>query len=210
MKYKIDLGVRGVGLQLLQLSKEDKDQLLNEELDEVYASYVSKYDFEFTIENLYLASYADRYELTITDENDDVVYESQDFGELIVHSDNITKDEEDEYKIKGWSFEGVSEDNYLVQIQTLKGIRYVGEFDLDEPFDESKLYVVPDSNIDDELMGDTVYPIDLYYQRGEGADIERDIIDLDLECDGDIQDYNTYLMSARDGNGWTDLKSEME
>ena len=36
MKYTISLGVRAKGFQLLELTEEEKDSLLEEELDEIF------------------------------------------------------------------------------------------------------------------------------------------------------------------------------
>lgn len=203
MKYTIELSVRGKGLQLLSLDEDEKNELLEEDLDEVYSDWIEKKDYDFDIESQYLMPQCDRFRLTIKDEDGNVVYET----ESVMDLKDRTAD--DDVEISGWEFEGVEDGIYLVRIQTIKGCYYTGEFELEEPFDENKLYIIRDTEINDELMGDDVFPIDrLYYQRGEEADIDTDAIDLDFDSDMGEQYFDTYLMEVEDGDCWTDLQND--
>ena len=82
----------------------------------------------------YLTSEVDRFYLTIKDENDNVVFESEDIDELLDR--NKTYDDDGEVQVKGWEFKDVDEGVYLARVQTIKGCFYAGEFELTEPFDE--------------------------------------------------------------------------
>ena len=65
--------------------------------------------------------------------------------------------------------------------------------------------------IDDELLGDYVYPTNvLYYQRGEGYDMNRDKIELDFEDDMGEQYFDTFLFKLEDKNVWLDLQKGRE
>lgn len=203
MKYFIELGFRGNGVQLIDLTEEEKNQLLLEEnLDDIYYEWVDNCGYNFELENIYLTPCVDRYSLTIRDEKDNVVYESDNFNDLI----DTTYDENGELHIKDWIFKGVKDGFYLTRIQTIKGCSYIGKFELNEPFDKNKLYVVQDQIIDDELLGDSVYPVIIYYQRGEGYDMKRDIINLDLEGDCGEQYWETHLFKLTNMYEWENLK----
>lgn len=197
MKYFIELGVRAQGLQLLQLTEDEKEQLLKEEnLDEVYYDFVEEREYCFTLEGYYLTTEVDRYSLVIRDENGNIVYDSEDVDDLL--SNDKTFDEDDEVQVKGWKFKGIENEDYLVRYQTIKGAGAQGEFELEEPFDKNKLYVVRDEYVDDDLMGDNVYPlITLYYQQGEGYDCVRDVIKLDYEGDNGEQYWDTYIYTKK-------------
>ena len=201
MKYRIDLGVRGEGLTLLQLTEEDKNQLLGENLEDVYFDWVNKYDWDFVLEKQYLTSYVDRFQLTVRDENNNIVYESESFYDLVDKTDN-------EYgEVLGWEFKGFKDGYYLTRTQVIKGCWWSTEFELNEPFDVNKLYILRDQEIDEELLGDSVYPIDtLYYQRGEGYDMNRDEIRLYLEDDMGEQYYDTFLYQLIEKNVWLNLQ----
>ena len=150
----------------------------------------------------YLTSNIDRYGLTIRDENNNIVYESESFYDLV----DRTYDEEDD-EIQGWNFKGFKTGYYLTHLQVIKGCFWTGEFELNEPFDVNKLYILRDQEIDEELLGDSVYPIDtLYYQRGEGYDMNRDEIRLYLEDDMGEQYYDTFLYQLIEKNVWLNLQ----
>jgi hypothetical protein len=208
MKYFIELGVRSNGVQLIKLTEDEKNELLNEDdLDDIYYDWVEKIDYDFELENYYLTPESDRYTLTIRDENDNIVYESDDVQDL----EDRTFDENGNIQVKGWKFEGVKDGYYLTRCQVIKGCWCTGEFELNEPFDKNKLYVIQDKQIDEDLLGDLVYPLfDLYYQNGEGYDISRDKIKLDLEEDCGEQYYETLLCMMDDGCCWTNLREELE
>ena len=154
----------------------------------------------------YLTSNIDRYGLTIRDENNNIVYESESFYDLV----DRTYDEEDD-EIQGWNFKGFKTGYYLTHLQVIKGCFWTGEFELNEPFDVTKLYILQDQVIDDGLLGDYVYPTNvLYYQRGEGYDMNRDKIELDFEDDMGEQYFDTFLFKLEDKNVWLDLQKGRE
>ena len=201
MKYKIELGVRGDGVQLLELTEDDKNQLLNKPLDDIYFDWVQKKDWNFSLECQYLTSNIDRYGLTIRDENNNIVYNSESFYDLVDKTDNECGG------VRGWYFKGYKPGYYLTRIQVIKGCLWTGEFELSEPFDVEKLYILQDQVIDEELLGDYVYPMNtLYYQRGEGYDMNRDKIELDFEDDMGEQYFETYLFKLISGNTWLNLQ----
>ena len=200
----MELGVRAKGVQLLEVTEEEKQELLGEDLDEVYLDWMERKEYEFALEGQYLMSTVDRFSLTIRDENDNIVYETENFEDLV---DKTYDDEEEEILVKGWKFQGIKDGNYLTRIQIIKGCWYTGEFELNEPFNKEKLYIVRDNKINDELLGDNVFPVDtLYYQRGEGYDINRDKILLDFESDYGEQYFNTYLYKLTERDWWHNLQ----
>lgn len=205
MKYKVEICVRGMGVQLLPLTEEEKDQLLGVDLDEVYEDWVEEKECDFYLEGVYLGYGCDRFGLTITDENGNVVFKTSDLYDLR----DLTYINEDGDSIKGWEFKGVDEGIYLTRTQTLKGVCHSGEFELDEPFDKDKLYIIQDTVINDELLGDDIFQSDvIYYQRGVEPSLEDDVICVDEGDDGDEQYHETYLMDVTEGDWWHDLNKD--
>ena len=207
-RYTVELGVRARGVQLLELTDDEKEELLDENLDEVYLDWVDKKEYGFALEAQYLTSEVDRFSLAITDENGDIVFETEDVEEFLERDKTYDEDEE---QVKGWEFKGFKDGFYLTRIQTIKGCWYTGEFELTEPFDEEKLYLVRDSQIDEELLGDYPYPLGvLYYQNGEGYDMNRDEILLDYDSDMGEQYYDTYLLKLVDTCWWQNLQESYD
>lgn len=206
MKYFIELGVSAKGVQLIELTEEEKNELLTEnDLNNVYYDWVDKCGNNFALENYYLTPYVDRYTLTIRDENDNVVYKSENVGDL----EDKTFDDDGEILVKGWKFEGIKDGYYLTRLQTIKGCWCGGEFEIEEPFDKNKLYVVQDKYIEEGLLGDSVYPLFvLYYQKGEGYDMSRDEIELEYDSDYGEQYFDTYLCKLRNLCWWIDLQKD--
>ena len=134
MKYTVELAARAQGVQLLEVTEEEKNELLEEDLNEVYTDLVQDKEYEFALEGKYLTPEADRFCLTIKDENDDIVFESEDIDELLDR--NKTYDDDGDVQVKGWEFTGVDDGIYLARVQTIRDCFYVGEFELTEPFDE--------------------------------------------------------------------------
>lgn len=201
MKYFIELSVRGRGLQLFPLTEDDKNELMNENLDEIYLDWVDKRDYAFEMDNQYLMRSCDRFYLSIKDENCNIVYEIDNPNNLV----DKTCDENGKY-IKGWHFDGVDDGIYLTRIQTIKGCYYTGEFELNEPFDKDKLYIVRDTQINDELLGDDVFPIDtIYYQQGESINLDNDRIDLDFDSDMGEQYFHTHILKVEERDYWTEI-----
>ena len=61
MKYFIEFGVRALGVQLIELTEEEKNVLLEEEnLNDVYYDWVEKCDYNFELEGYYLTPTSDR------------------------------------------------------------------------------------------------------------------------------------------------------
>lgn len=204
-KYTIEIAVRGKGVQLLELDEDEKDQLLDESLDDVYMDWIEEKDYEFYMEKIFLMPECDRFRLTIKDEDGNIVFETTDPKTL----NDYTMDEDDNPQVEGWKFVGVVDGIYLTRIQTLKGCYFTGEFELEDTFDVNKLYVLQSDEINDELMGNYVYSLDaIYYQRGEGFDTERDQIELEDESFAEEQYYDTYLMEVSDGDYWHNLQEE--
>lgn len=179
--YNILMNVRMYfGAQLMKLTEAETEQLMGEDLDEVYYDWIGEKNWQFDLESDYLTENVDGFELTITDEEGDTVYETDDFLDL---EDRTYPDEDSEEVAIGWEFKGVEPGVYLARIQENKGIYAEWKLELNEPFDETKLYIVQDQQLDDQpqlFYEDNVYPIALYYQRGEGYDLKRDKIHLEL------------------------------
>ena len=207
MKYNIEIEVRAHGVQLIKLTEEEKEQLLKEnDLDNVYGDWVNKCEYNFELEGRYLTPDVDRYYLTITDEDGENVFESEDVEDI---EDKTYNEEGEEIQVEGWTFEGVEDGFYLARLQTIRGCFCYGEFELDEPFDESKLYRVLDEKISDELLGDSVYPFfKLYYQQGEGYDMNRDQIDLEDDGCDEEQYWQTLLLKLENRDEWTNLRKK--
>ena len=67
--------------------------------------------------------------------------------------------------------------------------------------------MIQDITINDELLGDTVFPMGvLYYQKGDGYDVNRDEIQLDDEGSDEEQYYETHLYELTEGDWWHDLQ----
>ena len=204
MTYTIQLDVRDLHLRVWELNEEllKKASEYNslEELDRelMYDGVVSP-----LYEDSFITTDCDRFSFVVEDEDGEVVYEIDDLDEYL--DKDKTFDEEGEY-IEGYEFVGLREKNCdcLVSIVTEKGAGGSAELDLDEPFDPNKLYLIRSTKIDDELVGEDVYPIfGVYYQRGEGYDLERDIIDFDP--DGLFEEqYQNYIgiMKLEEGRYW--------
>lgn len=208
MKYFIELGVRGRGVELIELTEDEKNKLLKEKcLNDVYLDWVDECGYNFELERYFLTPNVDRFTLTIRDENNNVVYESEDVMEL----EDRTFDDDGECQVKGWTFDGVKDGYYLTRIQTIKGCWYEGEFEIDGTFDKDKLYVVQDKNIEEELLGDYVFPLGvIYYQKGDGYDMIRDEIELEFISDFGEQYWDTRLYKLRYKCSWTNLHKVKE
>lgn len=201
MKYSIELSVRAKGVQLSALNEEEKEELLEENLEDIYLDFIEGKDYEFYLAKQLLMKDCDRFLLIIKDEEGNVVYQEGNPKKLI----DLTCDDDGE-PIPEFKFNGVEDGTYLTRIQTIKGCNYSGEFELDEPFDADKLYIIRDTEIDDELMGDDVYPLDkIYYQRGESINLQNDMIELDIEEDMGEQYYKTYVMEVESRHFWTEI-----
>jgi len=202
MKYNIELSFRGTGVIGIKLTEEEKDELLNQDLEEVYMDWCEKKGFEYDFEYTFLTENTDRYLLTIKDEADNVVYESEDVKDLL-KNDKTWEIEDFDYEMQG------EEDGYyLLDIPTIKGCFYTGELDIDGEFDPSKLYVVQSDRINDELTGDTMYPITLYYQKEETPNLDNDMVYMEFESDLGEQYWDIYLMKLEYGDEWQNLKRE--
>lgn len=207
MKYTIYLSARSKGLQLLNLTEDEKNELLKEEsLDSVYLDWVEKKDEEYTLEGEFLCSDVDRYYLSVEDEEGNTVYESEEVDDLL-DNDRTYLDEDLEETIEGYEFVGIGDGFYLVRMQVIKGCSYTCELEIEEPFDATKLYVIRDMFVNDELMGDTVFPITaVYYLRGNTPDPTTDNLDWDYDGDHEEQYYDTYLYEVSDKDYWNCLK----
>ncbi len=203
MKYKIELGFRGTGVKGLKLTEEEKDELLEvDDLEEVYDDWLEKKDYEFDFEYTFLTENTDRYQLTVKDENDNIVYQSDNVKDLL-KNDKTWDIEDFDYEMKG------EEDGYyLLDIPTIKGCWYLGDLEIDGDFDPEKFYVIQDDHISDELIGDTMYPIVLYYQKGEKPNLENDKIEMEFESDCGEQYWDIYLMELEYGDEWHNLLDE--
>lgn len=204
MTYTIQLDVRDSHLRVWELNEEllKKASEYNslEELDRelMYDGVVTP-----LYEDSFITRACDRFSLVVEDEDWETVYELEDLDEYL--SKDKTFNEEGE-TIKGFEFEGLKGKNCdcLVSLVTEKGAGGTADLELDEPFDPDKLYIIRSTKIDDELVGEDVYPIfGVYYQRGEGYDLERDIIDFDP--DGLFEEqYQNYIgiMKLEEGRYW--------
>lgn len=205
MNYKIFLDVRDLHVRVWELNEEllekvnEYDNL--EELD-------SRLMFEGEdplYEDSFITNDCDRFSFKVEDEEDNIVYELEDLDEYL--DKDKTFDDEGEC-LEGFEFDGLGDKDCdcLVSIVTEKGAGGSAELELEEPFDPDKLYLIRSTKIDDELVGDDVYPIfGVYYQRGEGYDLERDIIDFDP--DGLFEEqYQNYIgiMKLEEGRYWSE------
>ena len=203
MIYKIQLDVRDLHLRVWELD----DELLKkvneyDSLEEMDRGLMYEGE-EPLYEDSFITSECDRFSFVVEDEDGEVIYEIDDLDEYL-NKDKTFDDEGDE--VNGYKFVGLREKNCdcLVSIVTEKGAGGSAELELEEPFDPDKLYLIRSTKIDDELVGEDVYPIfGVYYQRGEGCDLERDIIDFD--ADGLFEEqYQNYvgIMKLEEGRYW--------
>ena len=203
MIYKIQLDVRDLHLRVWELD----DELLKkvneyDSLEEMDRGLMYEGE-EPLFEDSFITSECDRFSFVVEDEDGEVIYEIDDLDEYL-DKDKTFDDEGDE--VNGYKFVGLREKNCdcLVSIVTEKGAGGSAELELEEPFDPDKLYLIRSTKIDDELVGEDVYPIfGVYYQRGEGCDLERDIIDFDP--DGLFEEqYQNYvgIMKLEEGRYW--------
>ena len=192
-KYTIEISLWAKGVQLLDVTEEEKDELSEEDLNDVFYDWASKYDYDFYYERQFICPDTEYFELVVKDEEDNVVYETQCVSDL---SDKTDEDKSREFK-------GVKEGYYLARVQNLKGMFFCGELELNEPFDADKLYLVQDSKLDSEFISEPLYPLGyIYYQQGEGYDSSRDEVWLDNEGDMRETDCRTTLFDAVNGNEW--------
>ena len=209
MTYTIQLDVRDLHLRVWELNEEllKKAHEYNslEELDRelMYDGVVSP-----LYEDSFITRVCDRFSLVVEDDDWETVYELEDLDEYL--SKDKTFNEEGE-TIKGFEFKGLKGKSCdcLVSLITEKGAGGTADLELEEPFDPDKLYIIRSSQIDDELIGDDVYPIfGLYYQRGEGYDLERDMLDFD--ADGLFEEqYQNYIgiMKLEEGRYWSEKEN---
>ena len=192
-KYTIEISLWAKGVQLLDVTEDEKDELSEGDLNDVFYDWASKYDYDFYYERQFICPDTEYFELVVKDEEDNVVYETQCVSDL---SDKTDEDKSREFK-------GVKDGYYLARVQHLKGMFFCGELELNEPFDADKLYLVQDSKLDSEFVNEPLYPLGyIYYQQGEGYDSSRDEVWLDNEGDMRETDCRTTLFEAVNGNEW--------
>ena len=192
-KYTIEISLWAKGVQLLDVTEEEKDELSEGNLNDVFYDWASKYDYDFYYERQFICPDTEYFELVVKDEEDNVVYETQCVSDL---SDKTDEDKSREFK-------GVKDGYYLARVQNLKGMLFCGELELDEPFDADKLYLIQDSKLDSEFVNEPLYPLgSIYYQQGEGYDSNRDEISLDNEGDMRETECKTTLFDTVNGNEW--------
>ena len=192
-KYTIELSLWAKGVQLLDVTEEEKNELSEGNLNDVFYDWASKYDYDFYYERQFICPNTEYFELVVKDEEDNVVYETQSVSDL---SDKTDEDKSREFK-------GVKDGYYLARVQNLKGMFFCGELELDEPFDADKLYLIQDSKLDREFVNEPLYPLgSIYYQQGEGYDSNRDEISLDNEGDMRETECKTTLFDTVNGNEW--------
>lgn len=204
MIYKIQLDVRDLHLRVWELNEELSEKINEyDSLEELDSYLVFEGEEDPLFEDSFITSECDRFSFVVEDEDGEVVYELEDLDEYL--NKDKTFDEEGE-EVDGYEFEGLEDKtcDCLVSLITEKGAGGSAELELDEPFDPDKLYIIRSSQIDDELVGEDVYPLfRVYYQRGEGYDLERDTIDFDP--DGLFEEqYQNYIgvMKLEEGRYW--------
>ncbi len=203
MNYKIILDIRDLHLRVWEINEELSEKINEYDSLEELDSYLMFEGENPLYEDSFITRDCDRFSFEVEDEDGEVVYELDDLDEYL--DKDRTYDEEGE-DIEGFKFEGLGNKNCdcLVSIVTEKGAGGTADLELDEPFDPDKLYIIRSTKIDDELVGEEVYPIfGVYYQRGEGYDLERDILDFDP--DGLFEEqYQNYIgiMKLEEGRYW--------
>lgn len=206
MKYTINLGVRARGFQLLELTEEEKDELLDEDLDDIFMDWSEQKDYNYAYEKQCLDNDSDRYSLEVKDQNGNTVYYSEDVKDIL--QNNKTYDEEYD-PIKGFEFVGVKDGIYLTRISSIKGCWFTGEFEIEGKFDKSRLYIVQDENIDDELTGDYPFPcMNIFYQQGDEPDMEKDDLNWIYDSDMGEQYWDTYLFRVENQDEWENLQED--
>ncbi len=199
MKYKINLSFRGRGVQIAKLSEEEKDEILEkieetEDIDEVYEEWTWENTPEYDYEETALDKNVDRFSLEVVDENGNTVYQSEDVNDLIKNKEN------------GDSFIGLPDGFYFGQIQTVKGCCYNADLELDGEFDVNKFYAIRDVYVNEELVGNEIFPIgNICYKRSEEINPEADGVDWEFDSDMGPQYWDTFLMELEDKDGWEDL-----
>jgi hypothetical protein len=212
MKYRIELSVNGWDTRLFLLDQEHVDEALNcgDSLKKFYRNYVENWDdpIDPDFERYYITSESDDFILEVKDENGETIYELNDVDDYI-SNDKTEIEDEDGYltDIDGYEFVGIEDGMYLVRIASNRNCSGYAEIELDHPFNPDRLYIVRSSHVDDELMDDTVYEMfQLYYQRGEGFDLKRDLIEL-LNNGWDDETYASYnLLKVSDKNYWQEIE----
>lgn len=203
MNYKIQLDVRDLHLRVWELNEELLEKVNEYDSLEEMDRELMYEGVDPLCEDSFITTDCDRFSLVVEDEDGEVVYEIDDLDEYL--DKDKTYDEEGE-TIKGFEFEGLKGKNCdcLVSLVTEKGAGGTADLELEEPFDPDKLYIIRSTKIDDELVGDDVYPVlGVYYQRGEGYDLERDMLDFDP--DGLFEEqYQNYIgiMKLEEGRYW--------
>ena len=83
MKYKIELGFRGRGIQLLKVTDEEKENLSEENLEQDYFDLVDEKDYDFELEDAFITKESDRFSLAVKDESGEVIYEIDDVKDIL-------------------------------------------------------------------------------------------------------------------------------
>ena len=167
---------------------------------------VDEKDYNFTLEEVFITKDTDRFELIVKEaESGEIVYDMDDVDNIIGKDMTDIFNEDDGAELSGWKFEGIPDGTYLVDVQTLKGNYLTAELDIDGEFDPDKLYIVKSTELDDELTGEDMYAVTLYYKREETPNLERDYINLDCIDYGEEQYWDIYLMNVEYGDEWENL-----
>lgn len=208
MKYTISLGVRAIGIQMLKLSVKEKDILLkedlDEDLDEIFMDWSEQKGYGYAYEMQCLGNNVDRFSLRVKDVNGKTVYYSENVKDIL--KNDKTYDKYDK-PIKGFKFKGAKDGIYLTRVSIIKGCLFTGELEIDGKFDKSRLYIIRDENIDDELTGGYLYPcINIFYQLGNKPDMGKDNLKWIYDSDMGEQYWDTYLMRVENENEWENLK----
>ena len=75
-KYTIEISLWAKGVQLLDVTEEEKDELSEGNLNDVFYDWASKYDYDFYYERQFICPDTEYFELVVKDEEDNVVYVS--------------------------------------------------------------------------------------------------------------------------------------
>lgn len=206
-KFTIEYGCRPMNIKLFSLTDEQVEK--SKEYDTIEDFYASLYEDEDNFpeqeyDGVHIIDSVSHFIFTVKDEEDNIVYETEDVKDYFALQKTIDEDGECNKDID-WEFEGIISDNYLVVVSILRGFFGSAKIDCDE-FDINKLYILHSKYINDELTGsDTFDFFELYYQQGEGYNQERDI--LYVRDDNNYDEcYSEYqILSLKDKDQWIEL-----
>lgn len=182
--YTVELSVKGA----TEVRLYAVDDEVQEALDDIGG--VEEIDLDFMFDNELLDDYSTivmndcvlddskTFSLVVKDEDDNVIYETDNPSSIIRYPyDDYDEEKEEDVEVlaPNFDFKGVEPGVYIVENNDLKWVTLTGEFETDE-FDPKKLSFHPSEVFDKMICDEDVFLIELRYDN-QKTDIEIDYTD---------------------------------